>query len=263
MKRTRISPVLGEFPAKLHVLLEKFPVYDSSCSKEAKVWFVDGDGGFYLKAAPAGTLKTEAEMTRYFHSKGLGAEVMNYLPLEQDWLLTRKIPGEDCVFPKYTEDPKRLCDTTATLLRQLHETDYAGCPVMNRCDTYRAKAEQGHRSGYCELDLFPLEYGWGFSSAEEAWQMVQSNQKYLKNDTLLHGDYCLPNIMLNDWNFSGFIDLDCSGVGDRHIDIFWGAWTLFFNLKTNAYYDRFLDAYGRDRVEPELLRTVAALEELG
>ena len=27
-----------------------------------------------------------------------------------------------------------------------------------------------------------------------------------------------------------------------------------------AYYDRFLDAYGRDRLEPELLRTVAAFE---
>ena len=69
--------------------------------------------------------------------------------------------------------------------------------------------------------------------------------------------------MLDNWRFSGLIDVGNGGVGDRHIDIFWGAWTLFFNLKTNAYYNRFLDAYGRDRVEPELLRTVAALESFG
>ena len=66
--------------------------------------------------------------------------------------------------------------------------------------------------------------------------------------------------MLDNWKFSAFIDVGNGGVGDRHIDIFWGVWTLFFNLKTNAYYDRFLDAYGWDRIEPELLRTVAAFE---
>ena len=92
---------------------------------------------------------------------------------------------------------------------------------------------------------------------------MTENGKYLQNDTLLHGDYCLPNIMLDNWRFSGFLDVGNGGVGDKHFDIFWGVWTLFFNLKTNAWYDRFLDAYGRDRVEPELLRTVAAFEVFG
>lgn len=114
----------------------------------------------------------------------------------------------------------------------------------------------------CYLTLFP-EKDWGFSDPEEAWKIVTENGKYLKNDTLLHGDYCLPNIMLDDWKFSGFIDVGCGGVGDRHIDIFWGVWTLYFNLKTNAYCDRFLDVYGRDSIEPEMLRTVAAFEVFG
>lgn len=262
MKRTRIIPNLSDFPEELHPLMKKYPVYNSSCSQAAKVWFVDGEGGFYLKSAGKGTLKTEAEMTRYFHGKGLSAEVLTYLPLEQDWMLTRAIPGEDCVFHKYLENPKRLCDTLAVLLRQLHETDFTGCPVPNRCEAYRARAKQNHDRGFCDLNLFP-EKDWGFSSVGEAWEIVQANGKYLQADTLLHGDYCLPNIILDDWRFSGFIDLDSSGVGDRHIDLFWGVWTLFFNLKTNFFYDRFLDAYGRDRVEPEMLRTVAAFEVFG
>jgi kanamycin kinase len=69
--------------------------------------------------------------------------------------------------------------------------------------------------------------------------------------------------MLNDWRFSGFIDLGQAGVGDRHIDLFWGAWTLWFNLKTDEYRERFYDAYGRDRVDPDLIRTVAAAEVFG
>lgn len=88
----------------------------------------------------------------------------------------------------------------------------------------------------------------------------KAEQKDAAAVALLHGDYCLPNILLDDWKFSGFIDLGGSGVGDRHIDIFWGVWTLFFNLKSNAYYERFLDTYGREAVEPEILRTVAAFE---
>ena len=92
---------------------------------------------------------------------------------------------------------------------------------------------------------------------------MRENGENLHPEVLLHGDYCLPNIILNGWDFSGFIDLDCAGVGDRHIDLFWGVWTLFYNLKTNAYYDRFLDVYGRELIEPELLRTVAAFEVFG
>ncbi len=37
----------------------------------------------------------------------------------------------------------------------------------------------------------------------------------------------------------GFIDLGNGGVGDRHIDLFWGAWTLFYNLKTDRHTERF------------------------
>ena len=69
--------------------------------------------------------------------------------------------------------------------------------------------------------------------------------------------------MLNDWKLSAFIDVGYGGVGDRHIDIFWGIWTLGFNLKTNKYHERFLDAYGRDKVDEALLRVVAAAEVFG
>lgn len=258
MKRTQISPDLRKFPEELRPFLEKHPVYDSSYSKAAQVWFIDADGGFYLKSAASGILRSEAEMTCYFHRKGLGPEMLSYIPEKQDWLLTRRIPGEDCVFPRYLEDPKRLCDTLAELLRQLHDTDYTGCPITNRNEAYLAKASQNHQLGNYDADLFPGN--WGFSSADDAWHVVQQNGRYLKSDVLLHGGYCLPNILLDGWKFSGFIDLGGSGVGDRHIDIFWGVWTLFFNLKSNAYYERFLDAYGREAVEPEILRTVAAFE---
>lgn len=258
MKRTVISPHLPDFPQEYHRLLTSGTVYDSSCSKEARVYFLDTQGGLFLKSAPKGSLQEEARMSAFFHGKGLGPEVLSYHTEERDWLMTRQIPGEDCTHQTYLSDPKRLCDTTAALLRQLHETDYSGCPVQNRNETYLLTARQGYDAGRFDPDLFPQH--WVFASREEAWQEICCNGTFLQPDVLLHGDYCLPNILLEDWAFSGFIDLDCAGTGDRHIDIFWGAWTLFFNLKTDAYFDRFLDAYGRDRLQPEMLRTIAAFE---
>ena len=255
MKRSRIQPELSHFPALFHDLLTA-PVYDSSCSTEARVYFIDRDRGYYLKTAPAGSLQKEAAMDRFFHEKGLGPQVFSYLTDDRDWLLTAMVSGEDCTH--YLSDPKRLCDTTAQLLRRLHDTPTDGCPVPNRTAQYIATAEENFRTGRYDTTLFPDN--WGFASAEEAIAVVREFAPTLKSDTLLHGDYCLPNILLDNWQFSGFIDLGAGGVGDRHIDLFWGVWTLHFNLKTDAWANRFLDVYGRDRIQPELLRAIAAFE---
>lgn len=261
MNRELIEPDRNQIPAVFHPLLKDGAVYDSSCSPEARVLFIDRDGGYYLKSAPAGTLEREAELTRYFHGKGVAAEVLAYERLERDWLLTRRVPGEDCIHSRYLKDPVRLSAILGERLRFLHDMDFAGCPVPDRMMSYRSLAEQNYRTDNFDKSNFPDSFG--YASAEEAWSVICSQGHLLRSDTLIHGDYCLPNVMLDDWHFSGFIDLGNGGVGDRHIDLFWGLWSLGFNLKTDRYGDRFLDAYGRDRVEPEKLRVVAAYEVFG
>ena len=260
MKRTLIQPDLSAFPEQFRPLLATAAVYDSSCSPEARVWFLDTAGGLYLKSAPAGSLKTEAAMNAYFHRKGFGAEVLCYHPGTRDWLLTRAIPGEDCTFPAYLEDPKRLSETLGILLRQLHSVDFSDCPT-NRLDSYFAMARENYAAGKFEPNVTPSHLG--YHTAEEAMAVIQSQGHLLQPNVLLHGDYCLPNVMLDNWRFSGFIDVGAGGIGDRHIDLFWGIWTLGFNLKTDAYGDRFLDAYGREDVEEEIFPIIRAFECFG
>lgn len=261
MNRTPIFLNPDTVPAQFHTFLEGAAIFDSSCSNAAKVYFLDKGPGFYLKTAPKGTLQTEAALTQFFHSKGLSAEVLAFESLDADWMLTRRIQGEDCIHSMYIDDPQRLCDTTAQLLRALHETDFAGCPVPDRAGDYLATARRNYENRHWDESLFPDN--WGYASAEEAWQELEKNGHRLESDTLLHGDYCLPNILLNNWEFSGFIDLDAGGVGDRHIDLFWGMWSLQFNLKTDRYCQRFLDVYGRDAICEDVFRTVAAAEVFG
>ena len=109
-----------------------------------------------------------------------------------------------------------------------------------------------------ELPAGKLE--WGEDPAEAA---AREGLPALRSEVLIHGDYCLPNIILQDWRLSGYIDLGNGGLGDRHIDLLWGVWTLNFNLKTTAWTERFLDAYGRDKIDLEKLRAVAAMEMIG
>lgn len=261
MERKPVHIELSQFPRQLHPYLEGIPVSDSSCSPEARVWFLDLGPGFYLKTARRGSLEKEAQLDRFFHEKGLGPRVETYFTQDADWLLTEAVPGEDCTHRQYLDDPKRLCDTTASLLRTLHETDPAGCPVPDRTTAYLQSVHRGFARGKWEPELFAG--CWDFSGREEAMALVREQSHRLQSDTLLHGDYCLPNIMLNGWQFSGFIDLGCGGIGDRHIDLLWGVWTLQFNLHTNRWKDRFLDAYGRDAMQEDMLPLIAACEMLG
>lgn len=261
MKRTPVQPNLMDFPTPLRHLLENCAVYDSSCSREARVWFIDRDGGYYLKKAPAGTLFREAEMDRYFHSKGLTASVLAYISEKEDWLLTARVLGEDCIHMTYLAEPERLCDLLATKLRELHEMPFDGCPVTDRTGEYLQTVEKNHAAGVFSRFCLPQELQG--LTADTAYDLVMQSKHLLQRNCLLHGDYCLPNILLDDWRFSGFIDLGGGGVGDRHIDLFWGVWTLQYNLKTPRYGSRFLDAYGRDRVNEDLLTAIAAAECFG
>lgn len=261
MKRTLLKKLPVGLPCELARFVEGARLFDSSCSPEARVWFIDKDNGYYLKTCGVGSLKREAEMTAYFHSKGLGTEVLYYFSGDADWMLSARVRGEDCTHAQYLNDPKRLCDTIAAELRRLHELDFSDCPIQDRMSEYFALAEENYHTGNYDKSSFPDSFG--YRSADEAWAVLENGKSAINGRVLLHGDYCLPNIMLEDWKFGKFIDLGNGGVGDRHVDLFWGAWTLWFNLKTDKYRERFFDAYGRDKVDEEKIKIIAAAEVFG
>lgn len=261
MKLKPIEININNYPDNIKRILMNAKVYDSSCSSEASVIFADKDSGYFIKSSAKGALKDEALMTKYFNSLKLSARVIEYISLDKDYLVTEKISGEDCISDKYLTNPTKLCDTIAENLSFLHSIDFKDCPIKNHTERYLARAEANYLSGNYDKSMFPDSFG--YHSESEARNVILMHSNLLKNDTLLHGDYCLPNILLNDWKLSGFIDVGCGGVGDKHVDIFWAIWTLFFNLKTDKYTKRLIDAYGRDKIEKDTLRLIAAIEVFG
>ena len=255
MKKTLINTTPEDFPRALRPIIFG-KIYDSSSSPEARVYFIESAGA-YLKRAPLGTLYREAKMDEYFHSLGLSGKVLSYINEGEDWLLTEAVRGEDATAECYLESPGRLAALMGEQLRRLHETDFSTCPITDRMSDYFDLAEKNYRAG-----IYDLSYS-GLSSAEKAWDIVNHGRDSLESRVLLHGDFCLPNIILKDWKLSGYIDLGSGGVGDRHVDLFWGAWTLAYNLKTDKYRDVFFDAYGRELVDEDKLDIIAAAECFG
>ena len=181
MKRILINEKI-EIPRELARITDAADIYDSSCSPEARVYYIDRDGGYFLKRAAKSTLAKEAELTRYFHLKGLATEVIDYIENEQDWLLTRKLNGEDCCDAMYLQDPARLCDTIASLLRELHESSFEGCPVQDRTAEYLATADQNHSGGVFDCGFLPAKYK--SLKSNEAIDLIKTNAPLLKQWSL-------------------------------------------------------------------------------
>ena len=78
---------------------------------------------------------------------------------------------------------------------------------------------------------------------KEAFILLQSvdtsNIKLINKDSvgnkLVHGDFCLPNILIHNKKVSGFIDVEAMGLGDPWIDYSWCIWSLEYNLKSIEY----------------------------
>ena len=60
---------------------------------------------------------------------------------------------------------------------------------------------------------------------------------------LIHGDYCLPNVLVVDGRLSGLIDVGGAGLGDPQDDLAAAVWTLQYNYGA-GFAREFLDAYG-------------------
>ena len=257
MIKHKVEDKITDFPVELHEFLQAGRIYDSSCSPDARTWYCDG--GFYIKQAAKGALVREAQMGRLFWKLGLGVEILRYLSGDRDYLVTRSAPGDDLTH--WTRDPQLLCRVLADALGKLHGRSTEGIPVSAKLQEYGDTANRTWRDGHIGEHL-RMDY-FGINSPEEAWQIIQRHREDLKTDTLIHGDACLPNLICKDGTFSAFVDCGLAGAGDRHIDLFWTVWSLQFNLRTDAYTDLFLDLYGRNNFDREMLRTVAALELLG
>jgi len=246
------TPEFADFPKEVQDRLRHAKVTVIKEKTRSSVYWLENQHG-YLKVTPRGQLKSEALMTEFLSASQSGPQLLLYTSDDsRDYLMTEEIRGRDAASEPYLLQPERLADVFGESLSALHRLQVKDCPVSNTLAEMTIRAIANYQAGRAENSL--LRY-MRYISADAAYEdMLSLSERIAEDDVIIHGDYCLPNLILLDFITSGYVDAGYGGIGDRHYDLFWGIWSLQFNLKTDRYTHRFLKAYGEDKVDPDRLR---------
>ena len=134
--------------------------------------------------------------------------------------LMERIRGKDLSSPCFLETPTLLLDLCARAYEALFSIEISDCPSCRSLDICLKEAEERVENNLVDVDdTDPSTFGkGGFSSPEKLLEWLIDN-KPEEEKSFIHGDFCLPNIILGENGDIGFIDLGRSGVGDRYNDI--------------------------------------------
>ncbi|MBR3057377.1 MAG: aminoglycoside 3'-phosphotransferase [Clostridiales bacterium] len=150
---------------------------------------------------------------------------------EYQYLLMSKVKGTMSCDPYYMNRPKEMIRALADGMKLLWSVDISDCPRVMDLDVELQEARFRVESGQVDLDdAEPETFGeGGFKDPEDLLSWLETHRPSCEK-VLSHGDYCLPNVFIEDGKFCGFIDLPEAGIGDKWRDIA----LCYRSLKHNA-----------------------------
>ncbi|MBQ8625785.1 MAG: aminoglycoside 3'-phosphotransferase [Agathobacter sp.] len=139
---------------------------------------------------------------------------------EKAYLLMTRIGGKMSCDTYYLEHPHVLLEALACGLKMLWKVDVTGCPCIRDLDVILKEARTQVEKGLVDVDnVEPTTFGeGGFESPKHLLEYLENNRPTFE-PVLSHGDYCLPNVFLEDGQIKGVIDLGRAGIGDKWNDI--------------------------------------------
>lgn len=216
----RKKQFLMGLPAQLarHIAGKDFRLDTTGLSGSLVAIFND----FVVKAEPVSEeSENHLAMLRWLEGKLAAPRVLESVVCDGcHWTLMTRIHGEMSCAVTYRADPHRLVRVLADAMKQLWAVDVSGCPVDQTPAAKLTRARTIVQQGRVDMDLVdPDTFGEnGFSSPADLLSWLERSAPECE-PVLTHGDFCLPNLFLEDWDFSGFLDLGRSGRGDKWTDI--------------------------------------------
>ena len=248
MRRREIQFDPNSLPAEILSRLGKVKFYDSSYSEAVKTIYISGDIEAFPKIGTAGSLYRESRVQDYLFKYGLSPKSIAFTTYKGfDYLLSSSLDGENAISENHLADPHKLAAAMGRYLRHLHSLSLEGCPFPERNAEMISESRKNIAEGYFDPQILKE----GLDSAADSFEKISN---LAKDDVIIHGDYCLPNIIMKDFTLVGFVDWGGCGIGDRHYDLFWGIWSLNFNLGSYRFTDSFLTAYGKKDIDPVRLK---------
>ncbi len=209
----------------------------------------------YLKIAPqaeSGELAAEFERLRWLNGR---------LPVADAWVLSRshgwaylvqsEVPGLMACDAAFATDVPALARLLAEGLRHVHAVSIGGCPFDQRLERKIAVARERARAGLVdESDFDAVRAGM---CAQDLLDVLIRNRPADEDVVFTHGDYCLPNVLIDPvaGHVSGYIDVARAGVADRYQDLALAVRSLAYNFGP-GWEPYFWEAYGLD--QPDFAR---------
>jgi aminoglycoside 3'-phosphotransferase-2 len=216
----------------------------------------------YLKIEEAGPfceLADEARRLAWLASRGLPCPevIAHESDGERSFLLMTALPGADLASAA-TPLPEERVEILASALSVLHNLDTSACPFDHRLDNRLAVAEVRMRAGVVdETDFDEARLG---KSAFCLFGELQRLRPESENLVVAHGDACLPNFMVADGRFAGYIDCCRLGVADRYQDVALACHSIAYNFG-EEFVRLFLNAYGLSIIDPVKLDYYQLMDE--
>ncbi len=147
---------------------------------------------------------------------------------EYEFLLLTEIPGKVSyeVFSK--SDIETNLKILAEGLQIFHALPLAGCPNEFDIDKLIQHAKKRLEQGLINDENFDVR--WKHKTPDELFEDVKRLMPKKIDKVVTHGDYCLPNVLINTNELSGFIDLGSAGINDRYYDLAAVSWSISYNF---------------------------------
>ena len=209
--------------------LSRFPYYETS----AKIYRLSsGDTRLYLKIIEGQqvlSLERESRILKWINGRIPTPRLLYYRVQDgNEYQLTTEVTG----IPTYQVEPTEREHAVKALgeaLKMIHSLDPSGCPIDNRI---RNRLKQLQENGI------------------DTSYLVDQPKESL---AFIHGDYCLPNIIIEDRALNGVIDWDYAGLADPYADFTSCIWSMGYNYGLEETAERwepyFFMVYGLEDVD--------------
>ena len=167
------------------------------------------------------TVDRQVQMMQWLEGKIPVPKVIAYeVEEEKSYLFMSRTSGIMSCDTYYLEHPQMLLEALASGLKMLWEVDVTDCPVVRDVDAVLKEARERVEKDLVDVeDAEPTTFGdGGFENPEQLLEWLENHRPAFE-PVLSHGDYCLPNVFLENGQIKGFIDLGRAGVGDKWNDI--------------------------------------------
>ena len=236
---------MQKLPDELMRLLHGY-TYEANevgCSTANVYHYQKGEESLFLKIEKTNEeIRREQGIIRWLRGKLPVPEVKSYLEQNgMSYLLMTAVSGEmTCQSPEDTlrkpyEETVRLL---AEGLLMLQRVEIETCPFDSTLAKKLQRALYNIKNDLVDIEDFEESNEFENPIDLYHWLVEQQPEEELY---FTHGDYCLPNIFIQEGQLSGFIDVGRGGIADKWQDIALCVRSLGYNLRDCAKKEQYVE----------------------